>query len=279
MTYQQAYRKGIQRLETCGIADAVTDSWILMEYASGMSRAAFLADGILPMPEEQREVFETMIERRAARIPVQHLTGRQEFMGMEFLVNPHVLIPRQDTEILVEETEKLLFPGADVLDLCTGSGCIAVSLAVRHPKIHVTASDLSEKALETAKENASRLGANIRFLQGDMFQYVEGTFDVIVSNPPYIPTKVIEELEEEVRLHDPFGALDGKEDGLHFYRILASEGGAYLKDGGRILMEIGCEQSEAVEALLLQHGFTEVRTEKDLAGLDRVVTGVYNKQE
>ena len=178
---------------------------------------------------------------------MQHLTGVQEFMGYEFAVNEHVLVPRQDTEILVEEAEKRLLlmkkeNPVKVLDMCTGSGCIPISLKLRNPQI------------------------------------VTGTFDMITSNPPYIPTKVIEELEAEVRLHDPYEALDGKEDGLYFYRILAEKVPEYLTDGGWLVMEIGYDQSADVEKLLKETGFEQVSTQKDLAGLDRVVCGVYNRR-
>ena len=163
--------------------------------------------------------------------------------------------------------------------MCTGSGCIAISLKARNPQIQCIAADISEKALEMAKKNAEKMQSEIVFVHTDMFSNITGTFDMIVSNPPYIPTKVIESLEEEVRLYDPFSALDGKEDGLYFYRILAKESPRFLKDGGWIYMEIGHDQSASVEALLKEAGFEEIRTEKDLAGLDRVVCGVYNKSE
>ena len=274
MTYQEAYRRGYERLEAAGITDARTDTWILMEAVSGMSRALYLAERDRPMPPEMEARFREMTEKRTRRIPVQYLTGEQEFMGYSFRVTPDVLIPRQDTEVLVETAEKALKPGMRVLDMCTGSGCIAVSLALRHPEIQVQASDISGKALAVAQENARRLVAEVTFVQSDMFAEILGPFDVIVSNPPYIPTEVIETLQEEVRLHEPKGALDGSGDGLFFYRILAEKGGRYLKPGGRMFLEIGCEQSRDVEALLRENGFEEIQTGKDLAGLDRVVTGV-----
>ena len=257
------------------------DAWLLLEFVSGMNRTRFFVENYKEMPEAEEKQYFALIKRRRERIPLQHLTGTQEFMGLDFRVNEHVLIPRQDTELLVLEAEKRLgilkTKQAQVLDMCTGSGCIAISLKKRNPEIVCCGADISEEALRTARENAQVLDTEITFIQTDMFADIEGRFDMIVSNPPYIPTKVIEELEEEVRLHDPYTALDGKEDGLYFYRILAKEAPAHLKKGGWLYMEIGYDQSEAVEQLLSQNGFTDIRTEKDLAGLDRVVCGVYNK--
>ncbi len=281
MTYQEANQRGRVLLEEQCIEDATVDAWLLLEFVTGMNRTRFFVDGNKEMPKAEEEQYFALIEQRKKRIPLQHLTGVQEFMGLEFQVNEHVLIPRQDTELLVLEAEKQLksmeADQRQVLDMCTGSGCIAISLKKRNPEIICHGADISEKALETARSNAQILDTEIDFIQTDMFTNIEGRFDIIVSNPPYIPTKVIEELEEEVRLHDPFSALDGKEDGLYFYRILAKESPRYLKQGGWLYMEIGYDQSEAVEQLLAQTGFTQIHTEKDLAGLDRVVCGVYNK--
>lgn len=280
MTYQEAYQKAEEILRQQDMADASSDAWILLEYVTGMTRTRYYVDGDLHMPEEEEGEFFRLIEARRGHIPVQHLTGSQEFMGMEFQVNEHVLVPRQDTEILVEAAEKRLrqmkMP-AEVLDLCTGSGCIPISLKVRNPEAHFCGTDISWKALQTARKNAEKLEADVEFVESDMFGQIQGKYDLITSNPPYIPTKLIQELAEEVRLHDPFEALDGREDGLHFYRILAKESPRYLKDGGWLYVEIGYDQSEAVESLLRENGFAQVGTQKDLAGLDRVVSGVYNR--
>ena len=278
MTYQEAYRKACERFREAKISDPESDAWILLEHVTGMERAIFWADGNREMKAEEVEMFCEIVEKRLERIPVQHLTGHQEFMGLDFLVSPAVLVPRQDTEILVEQAEKVLKPGMKVLDMCTGSGCIAVSLAVRNAGVCVCASDISEGALAIAKENAKRQDAEVMFVHSDMFDNIEGIYDMIVSNPPYIPTAEIEKLEAEVKLHDPFTALDGREDGLYFYRILAKKSPVYLRPGGYIFMEIGYDQSSAVKELLEEEGFAEVRVQKDLAGLDRVVSGVYNRQ-
>lgn len=280
MTYQQVYQSGKQMLEEHQMEDAAVDAWLFLEYVTGMTRTRFFVDGSQQMDSELEGQYFQLIEKRTQRIPLQHLTGVQEFMGLEFVVNEHVLIPRQDTELLVLEAEKRLrkLPGSspEVLDMCTGSGCISISLKKRNEALQCTAADISEEALKVARKNAEKLQAQVCFLKTDMFSNIMGTFDMIVSNPPYIPTRVIEGLEAEVRLHDPFLALDGKEDGLYFYRILAREAPRYLKCGGWLYMEIGHDQSKEVENLLRAEGFEQIHTEKDLAGLDRVVYGVYN---
>ena len=221
---------------------------------------------------------------------MQHLIGVQWFMGLEFQVNEHVLVPRQDTETLVELVlEEQKEKDKRILDVCTGSGCIAVSLARLGGYLQVTGLDLSQEALAVAKKNGDRLlgdsaddgaaevkrmtSARINWIQSNMFQALDPgqPFDVIVSNPPYIPSRIIEGLEPEVRDHEPRMALDGADDGLAFYRILAEEGMAYLVPGGWIYMEIGHDQSQAVEQLFFDNGYEKIRTVKDLAGKDRVV--------
>ena len=216
-----------------------------------------------------------LISKREMRIPLQQLTGVQEFMGLEFYVNEHVLIPRQDTETLVElilneHKEKNI----SLLDVCTGSGCIAVSLAKLGGYADVTALDLSEEALKVAKSNGEKLLDHpVKFIKSDMFSALdpENRYDVIVSNPPYIPSQVIEGLEPEVKDHEPRMALDGEPDGLKFYRILAEEGKKYLKNGGEIYMEIGWDQAKDVTKIFETMGFKGLRTVRDMTGNDRVV--------
>ncbi len=267
-----------------GIADAEADSWYLMEYVTGMNRTKFLLERQNQMEPAMQEKYLALARRRAEHIPLQYLTGVQEFMGFAFQVNEHVLIPRQDTEILTEEAVKYLKnreagrsgpPGRQtkVLDLCTGSGCIAVSLKKLCPGIEVTASDLSGEALEVARENGRLLGANVKWTKSDLFENVEGTFDLIVSNPPYIRTDVIEELQEEVRLCEPRMALDGHEDGLFFYRRITESAPDFLEPGGCLMFEIGYDQGNEAAGLLARNGFDEIKVLRDLAGLDRVVTG------
>ena len=206
------------------------------------------------------------------------------------MVNESVLIPRQDTEVLVEEAVSRIKSGDRVLDLCTGSGCILISVlkyAAEHKRTDLSGlgTDLSEKALDVAKANATQLLAEeerqglvqTTFCQGDLWDAADGTFDLILSNPPYIATAEIESLQEEVKTYDPYQALDGGKDGLDFYRRIASGVGRYLKPGGTLILEIGYDQGEAVSRLLEDSGFSAVSVKKDLAGLDRVVTGVYDK--
>lgn len=227
--------------------------------------------------QDTAAVYRSLLAARSRHVPLQHLTGEQEFMGYPFLVNEHVLIPRQDTECLVEAALKEIIKKKQehiaILDLCTGSGCIAVSLKKLLPEAHVTATELSAEALAVAKENAARLQADISFLQGDLFASVTERFDLIVSNPPYIKTGIIETLMPEVRDHEPRQALCGGADGLDFYRRIAKEAPAYLNPGGALWLEIGCEQGKAVTALLRENGFEGVCCRQDLAGLDRIVCG------
>ena len=275
MKYRELLNKGVAMLRQEGIADADTDGWYLLEYASGMSRN----DYFLHMEEEASgelaEAYGKLLEKRCTRIPLQYLTGEQEFMGLTFSVNPHVLVPRQDTETLVEQAEKQLSPGKRVLDLCTGSGCILISLLARVPGVSGLGTDISEEALATAERNADRLGVADRaqWARGDLFAPVEGRFDVIVSNPPYIPREDIDGLMPEVADFEPRGALDGGDDGLDFYRRITSEASEYLEAGGRLLLEIGCDQARDVTALMEKAGFVHVATVRDLSGLDRVVCG------
>lgn len=279
MTLQEAYQEGIRLLEEAEVAEARIDAWELLEYETGISRATYFADSHREMGTDREEAYFQKIQRRAARIPLQHLTGVQEFMGFPFQVNEQVLIPRQDTEVLVEEVEKSLTDGMEILDVCTGSGCILLSLLKRHPGVCGTGVDISKGALAVAQENGRRLEVEATFLESDLFACVEGRYDLIVSNPPYIKTAVIETLEEEVRLHDPWLALDGKEDGLYFYRRIVEESPKYLKEGGSLYFEIGHDQGDEVKQLMEEAGYVQVTVKKDLAGLDRVVFGVYNISE
>ncbi|MCD8108812.1 MAG: peptide chain release factor N(5)-glutamine methyltransferase, partial [Clostridiales bacterium] len=229
------------------------------------------------MPPEQYPVFRDLLEKRCRRIPLQYLTGEQEFMGLPFFVDGHVLIPRQDTELLVEEALRLLKDTEKqkmrVLDLCTGSGCIAVSLKKFCPEIAVTASDISAEALCMARKNAERNDMDVLFVRSDLFSDLTGRFHMIVSNPPYIPTDIIPTLMPEVRIHEPWQALDGSADGLFFYRKILEEADRYLFPGGRLLFEIGYDQGGAVSELMREKGYTEIEAVPDLQGLDRVVKG------
>lgn len=287
MTMQQLLWQGVQELNKGHVPEPELDARYLLLEAFHMKLAVFLAvkDRELLDDRDTRErcgEFKSLIQKRAMRIPLQHLTGVQEFMGFEFYVNEHVLIPRQDTETLVE---LVLSEQKDrdkrVLDVCTGSGCIAVSLALMGGYRQVAALDVSCSALAVAGQNAERLlkgrEGDFQLIESDMFEALgeDRIYDVIVSNPPYIPSQVIDGLEPEVRDHEPRMALDGTEDGLKFYRILAEKAGKHLRKGGTIYMEIGYDQSGEVEALFRSRGYNRVRTVKDLAGLDRVVSAVW----
>lgn len=282
LTLQQIYREGTEALKKAGIQEAAVDAWLLLSYVTGFDKAAYYGNPGAEMTEEAEQRYQVCINRRRRRIPLQHITGEQEFMGYSFLVNEHVLIPRQDTETLVEEALKYLQPGCRILDLCTGSGCIILSLLkiggerLKIKELSGEGTDISGDALKTAVKNARRLTVRADFFRGDLFENAEGTYDMIVSNPPYIPTRVIEGLQDEVRLYDPYIALDGKEDGLHFYRRITADSVHYCKPGSRLLFEIGSEQGKEVSALMEKAGYREICVKKDLTGLDRVVSGVYN---
>ena len=281
LTLKQLYKVGTVKLAEEGIEEFSLDAWYLLEYVTGVSKAMYFADPERAVSEENADRYIDCIRQRAAHIPLQHITGEQEFMGYPFYVNEHVLIPRQDTETLVEEAIQVMRPKMKLLDMCTGSGCIVLSiLKMCREKYYMTelqgiGADVSEEALKVARENGRRLEVPVTWIQSDLFAKIpeEEKYDVIVSNPPYIETAVIDTLQEEVRLHDPYIALDGKEDGLYFYRRIISEAGKYLKPQGKLMFEIGCDQAEAVKELMKNAGYEQITVKKDLAGLDRVVYG------
>ena len=345
---------GKKILKNAGIAEADLDAWYLFGQIFGISRAQYFLcareniagstaqkmaaqeqtgnslesknalDCVELWLKEKLSAYENALKKRAARIPLQQIIGQQEFMGLTFFVNEHVLIPRQDTETLVELVlNEQKDKNVSILDMCTGSGCIAVSLKKLGGYACVEGADISEEALKVAKRNSEEILENsdvnndavssrteqiqnctnltnnqnkqdnsedrmvsevrtvpqtgVTFRHSDMFSAFPETepFDVIVSNPPYIPSAVIEELEPEVRDHEPRGALDGTADGLYFYRILAEECAKHLTPGGHVYFEIGYDQGMAVKELLDNHGFKDTRVIQDLAGKDRVVCGAW----
>ena len=281
---QKIYREGAAYLEKHQIQDAALDAWYLLEYVTGISKASYYGDPFRTITDAEAERYWNYIEKRGERIPLQHITGSQEFMGYEFLVNEHVLVPRQDTETLVEEGLKVLKPDMKVLDMCTGSGCIVLSLLKMGSErkhftgLEGTGVDISEEALAVAKENGSRLNVSVTWTLSNLFENISGEFDLIVSNPPYIRTNVIQSLEDEVKLHDPWIALDGHDDGLYFYRRIVNESIFHMKAGGWLMFEIGYDQAKEVSELMEKAGFSHVYVKKDLAGLDRCVCGMYNKR-
>ncbi len=311
MIYSNLYHQGKEKLLLAGIDEAELEARLLLEYVCGTTRSDLLAHGDMAVSEEQENRYENLIGRRMTRIPLQYLTGTQEFMGLTFSVSEHVLIPRQDTEILVEEVLRNLHDGMRILDMCTGSGCILISLLHYSNDCEGVGADISEEALAVARENARKLlGAGkcqgnaeelpddgecredgsmavlketgvedgnktgaICFVCSDLFSNISGRFDIIVSNPPYIRRNVLGTLMPEVRKHEPLQALDGGEDGLELYRKIIEDSRAYLYGGGVLFFEIGYDQGREVSTLMEQAGFLEIQVVKDYAGLDRVVYG------
>lgn len=265
-------------LQEAKIAEADLDAWYLLEHVTNFNRASFFLKQEECLTKEQYACFFELVQKRASRIPLQYLTGSQQFMGLDFQVTKDVLIPRQDTECLVERA-LLSCQGKRVLDLCTGSGCIIISIALLGKPSFAEGIDISEAALKVAKENAKRLSASVYFHQSDFLQDVSGIYDVIVSNPPYIPTGTLFSLMPEVGQHEPKIALDGGEDGLYFYHMLARQSKAFLSEEGLVLMEIGSDQGGAVREIFLSFGFYEVTIYKDLAGCDRVVSAYIGKEK
>ncbi len=274
MTYREAIVLGEKNLQQADIADAKTDSWLLLAMACKIDHTYYYMHIDEEMSEEQVREFEVLIKKRAERVPLQYITGEQEFMGLTFHVNSNVLIPRQDTETLVEEALKVIKPGMKVMDMCTGSGCVLISILKNAHDVEGIGYDISKQAINVAKENAKFNEVPAVFERSDLFEdVVENDFDVIVSNPPYIPTDLVATLMPEVSQFEPREALDGKGDGLYFYSKILEQCKNYMKQDGYILFEIGCEQGDAVSTMMRLAGFSEVRVIKDLARNDRVVMG------
>ncbi len=274
MTYREAIVLGEKNLQQADIADAKTDSWLLLAMACKIDHTYYYMHIDEEMSEEQVREFEVLIRKRAERVPLQYITGEQEFMGLTFHVNSNVLIPRQDTETLVEEALKVIKPGMKVMDMCTGSGCVLISILKNAHDVEGIGYDISKQAINVAKENAKFNEVPAVFERSDLFEdVVENDFDVIVSNPPYIPTDLVATLMPEVSQFEPREALDGKGDGLYFYSKILEQCKNYMKQDGYILFEIGCEQGDAVSTMMRLAGFSEVHVIKDLARNDRVVMG------
>lgn len=272
-TFASALKYGKKYLADRQIENSDGDAWYLMEYVWGIDRSCYFlhSDDIIEQKDEER--YRKLLQQRGRHIPLQHLTGTCDFMGLTFQVNDQVLIPRQDTETLVESALSRLKEGDRVLDLCTGSGCIILSLEKLGPGIRALGADISEAALAVAKRNRDSLGLEAEFCRSDLFEGIEGLFDMIVSNPPYIASGRIPGLMEEVRDFEPLLALDGGADGLDFYRRIVKDVRNFLKPGGWLGLEIGYDQREAVEDLLRARGLEETETLRDLSGLDRTVWG------
>lgn len=291
-TFHELLTQGTQLLMNAGIEEARLDAWLLLEYTADISRAWYYAHPESEVNEEIVSEYLSLCQKRAEHIPLQHLTHQACFMGYDFYVDERVLVPRQDTEVLAEEALHQLrnIRNPRILDMCTGSGCLLLSLLMELPDATGTGVDISAAALAVAERNRKNLELEKRAVlvqsdtfSGDYFQKNSGNisleYDMLISNPPYIPTEDIGKLMEEVRFHDPVLALDGREDGLYFYRRITEQAGKYLKPGGWLMYEIGCEQGTDVSAIMQGEGFTEVTVKKDLAGLDRVVIGKKQMQE
>ncbi|GAW93816.1 peptide chain release factor N(5)-glutamine methyltransferase [Calderihabitans maritimus] len=285
VTARKAIKEAKDRLERAGIETALSEAQQLLGYVLGCSRTALLirVDQILTAGDYEK--YMSLVKKRAERYPLQYLTGHQEFMAMDFLVNPNVLIPRPDTEVVVETALELIkkYNYRSVVDVGTGSGAIAISLARLATGIQVYAVDFSQEALKLARENALRLGVakQVKFIQGDLLgpfflqekekKHRIRQFDLVVSNPPYIPSAQIENLQPEVR-YEPRAALDGGPDGLEVYRRLIPQAADVLRPEGHLVLEIGCDQAEQVVSLIRTNGcFEHIQVGKDYARRDRVV--------
>ena len=286
MTIREVLINIRERLQNAGIEDFEYESWAFLDWKLYIDRAEFYMNPNGEVKEELLAEVESVLKQREQRVPLQ------------YLMDERVLIPRQDTECLVElavedirnrktqnrcesnnTADQKNEQKVKVLDLCTGSGCIGISVAKLCPDTEVTLADISEGALSVAKKNAQNLDAGVTLIKGNLFENIEGRFDYILSNPPYIPSEVIEGLMPEVKEHEPRLALDGEADGLSFYREIINEAPDYLNPDGRIYFEIGAEQGEDLTHLMNERGFSEVKVHKDLAGLDRVVIGKKQMQE
>jgi len=261
-------------LSAKGVDNARLEAEWLLCHALGLDRVGLYLNFDKPLNEKELAAYRTLVARRGRREPLQHILGTQEFMGLEFEVSPDVLVPRHDTETLVNEAVARRPVARSIVDIGTGSGCIAVMLARLLPNATVTATDVSAAALTVAQHNAVRHGAAIEFLHGSLFEPLAGRrFDLVVSNPPYIPSGDIAGLEPEVRDYDPAGALDGGPDGLDFYRTLVAQAPAHLEPGGWLLFEVGIGQAAGVIELLRAQGFEKLTVAKDPSGIERVVGG------
>mgnify|MGYP002623337595 CR=1 FL=1 len=274
MTFQELLKSGEARLSAAGISDPGPDAWFLLEYAAKLDRNAYYMRMNEGAPQEVSADFECAVSKRCERVPLQYITGVQGFMGLTLNVNSSVLIPRPETESVVECALSVISPGYRVLDMCTGSGAIAISLYRNQPGIEVVAADVSKAAVLLAKENAKKYDAKIEFITGNLFDRVTGVFDCIVSNPPYIVEAEIPGLMPEVSLFEPIEALNGGPDGLDFYRRIAKEAPAFMREGAHLVLETGCDQGESVSSILRKNGFVGVEVRQDLSGRDRIVMAI-----
>lgn len=276
MIYSDIYKNASIRLKEAGVPEYQLDARLLLEYVCGTDYNTLLVHGDRDVSPEEEKKYNELIEKRASRVPLAYIVGYQEFMGLTFDVNENVLVPNQDTETLAEEALRELSDGMRFMDLCTGSGCVALSILNYTNDTSCVMTDISDKAIEVATGNRDRLGFSDRaeIVKTDLFpQDADKKFDMIVSNPPYIRTDVIATLPPEVGKGEPYIALDGGQDGLIFYRRIIENAPKWLYTSGWLMMEIGYDQGDAVAGLMKDGGFHEVEVIKDLGGNDRVVRG------
>lgn len=272
MTYKTLIDEGKRIIDS---PDGTTEAMLLLEYVLHTDRNELLIHPEKEVKNEDADTFMKLAGRRASGEPVQYIIGSAPFYGLEFIVNPSVLIPRFDTEVLVEEVLKAVKEDDKILDLCTGSGCIAVSIKKYKPGAQVYASDISMDAIKIAKGNAEANDTDITFIHSDLLDNVGDGYDIIVSNPPYIKTAVIEGLDDIVKKHEPYIALNGGTDGLDYYRRIVADSRTHLKQGGRLMMEIGYDQGKELKELLKEAGYSNIEIKKDLSGNDRVAMAVF----
>lgn len=277
MNIDETLKSGIEILKRNNIDNAIFKARILLKEILCISKEELMIYGNKEMSEENIKKFQESIKKICENIPLQYITHHQEFFGYDFYVDENVLIPQPDTEVLVEECikistklDKLCKTNIKILDLCTGSGAIAISLAKNIEYSSIVASDISEKALEVAKKNSIINDVKIEFIYSDLYENIKGKFNIIVSNPPYIKTKVIETLSEEVK-NEPYLALDGGEDGLMFYKRIIKESKEKLKENGYLLLEIGFDQKQEVIDILKENNYKNIYSKKDLGNNDRIV--------
>lgn len=273
MTFKEILDKACEYLKSHHVEEAESSAWQLMEFVWNINRSYYFAHSDDIIEDEGKMQYMSLIRRRAEHEPLQYITNQAHFMGYTFYVNEDVLIPRFDTEILVEEVGKHVRPGDSVLDMCTGSGCIAIALGLEHTRLDITGVDISPKAIDIARRNAEELKADVTFVESDLFDKVTGKYNIIVSNPPYIRTAEISGLMSEVQSHEPWLALDGKIDGLYFYRRIVDTAYNHLFEDGYLAFEIGYDQGDEVSHMMAAVGYHDIEVIKDLAGLDRVVIG------
>ena len=281
MTYRELLNSATKILCDAGISDASSDAWILFSERCGLSRSEYFmhAEDEITNEELINKLFDD-VRKRADGCPVQYITGKQNFCGLDFFVSPDTLIPRFDTEVLTEIVLKEA-KNKTVLDMCTGTGCILISLCALSESVTGVGSDISEGAVELAKKNAEYNGVadKTHFFAGDLFNALTGTkyesyeFDIIVSNPPYIKDEDIKKLDVSVKNYEPIAALSGHSDGLWFYEKITEEAGKHLKQNGLLAYETGYDEGKDVSEIMKRYGYTNIRIFKDYAGLDRVVTG------